>query len=351
MTSPDQSQPEASVSPADPDSTPPEGPDLRSVARSIVARLILAPEISLVVALLVFGAIVQAQNSDFFRYENLILVAKASGPVFVVAVTMTFVLVGGGIDLSVGSVAALGGVITAMALKAGVPIPLAILEGLLACGAVGLLNGLLVARAGIPPLIVTLGALYAVRGIVLIISNAGQIFPLPPEFNAIAQGDLGPIPNLVIYAIVFGILGHVVLEYTTFGYRIRALGGNAAAARGAGIQITRLRASLYVVSALGAGLAGILATSRFSVGDPVLYQGFELVVISAVIVGGTSLFGAVGKVTGTALGVILLGLITNGLQLMRISQYWQPVVLGAVVIGAVALDGVRRNRIWRISPR
>jgi ribose transport system permease protein len=301
------------------------------------------------VALIVFGAIVQAQNAAFFRYENLILVAKAAGPVFIVSVTMTFVLVGGGIDLSVGSVAALGGVITALALTAEVPIPLAILAGLLACAVVGLINGLLVARAGIPPLIVTLGALYAVRGMVLIITDGVQIFPLPGAFNAIAQGAVATIPYLVIYGIVFGILGHIVLEYSTFGYRIRALGGNAVAARGAGIQITRLRASLYVISALGAGLAGILATSRFSVGDPVLYQGFELVVISAVIVGGTSLFGAIGRVTGTALGVILLGLVTNGLQLMRVTQYFQPVVLGAVVVGAVAVDRIRRTRIWRVS--
>jgi len=326
-----------------------EGRGIRALASSILARLILAPEISLIAALIIFGAIVQAQNAAFFRYENLILVAKAAGPVFIVSVTMTFVLVGGGIDLSVGSVAALGGVVTALALTAEVPIPLAILEGLLACAAVGLINGFLVARAGIPPLIVTLGALYAVRGMVLVITDAGQIFPLPPAFNAIAQGAVATIPFLVIYGIVFGILGHVVLEYSTFGYRIRALGGNAVAARGAGIQITRLRASLYVVSALGAGLAGILATSRFSVGDPVLYQGFELVVISAVIVGGTSLFGAIGRVTGTALGVILLGLVTNGLQLMRVNQYFQPVVLGAVVVGAVAIDRIRRTRIWRVS--
>lgn len=332
-------------------SLPDQPTGARRLASSLVSRLILAPEISLVLALVIFGVIVQAQNTAFFRYENLILVMKAAGPVFIVSVTMTMVLVGGGIDLSVGSVAALGGIVTAMALTAGVIIPVAILSGLLACGAVGLVNGLLVARAGIPPLIVTLGALYAVRGLILVMTNARQYFPLPADFNSIAQQDIASVPNLVIYGIVFGILAHVVLEHSTYGYRLRAIGGNAVAARASGINVNRLRVSMYVVSSLGAGLAGILSTSRLGVGDPVLYQGFELLVISSVIVGGTSLFGAVGSITGTALGVALLAVVTNGLLLMKVTQYLQPVVLGCVVVGAVAIDRLRRTRIWRIPAR
>jgi ribose/xylose/arabinose/galactoside ABC-type transport system permease subunit len=330
------------------------GPEEQSrpgVASRILTRLVQAPEISLVVAIVLFGLVVQSQNDQFLRYENLILVVKAAVPVFIVAATMTFVLIGGGIDLSVGSVAALGGIVTAMALTSGVPFPLAILGGLLACGVVGLTNGLLVARAGIPSLIVTLGALYAVRSLILVITNARQYFPLPDDFNTIGQEDFGVVPNLVVYAVIFGIVAHVMLEHSTYGYRVRAVGGNPAAARAAGINVTRFRISLYVVSALGAGFAGILATSRLGVGDPVLYQGFELLVISSVIVGGTSLFGAIGSIPGTALGVLLLALVNNGLLLMRVTPYLQGLVLGTVVVGAVALDSFRRKRVWRISAR
>ncbi len=239
-----------------------------------------------------------------------------------------------------------------MSLTAGMPIPVAILAGIVACAIVGLIDGLLVARAGIPPLIVTLGALYAVRGVILVITNAHQYFPLPPDFNAIGQRDIGVIPSLVIYAVLFGILMHIVLERSRYGYRVRAIGGNAAASpRAAGINVNRYRTSLYVLSALGAGLAGVLATSRLGVGDPVLYQGFELVVISSVIVGGTDLFGAIGSIPGTALGVLLLAVVTNGLLLMKVTPYLQPVVLGTVVVGAVAVNSLRRKRVWRISAR
>jgi ribose transport system permease protein len=329
----------------------PDGHAAPGIVSRFLARLVQAPEISLVIALVLFGLLVQSQNSQFLRYENLILVIKAAAPVFIVAATMTFVLIGGGIDLSVGSVAALGGIVTAMALTAGFPIPVAIVGGLAACLIVGLVNGLLVAMAGIPPLIVTLGALYAVRGVILVITNARQYFPLPADFNVIGQRDIDVVPSLVIYAVVFGILAHVVLEHSTYGYRVRAVGGNAPATRAAGINITRYRISLYMLSAFGAGLAGILATSRLGVGDPVLYQGFELLVISSVIVGGTSLFGAIGSITGTALGVLLLAVVTNGLLLMKVTPYLQPVVLGLVVVGAVAIDALRRTRVWRISAR
>jgi ribose transport system permease protein len=344
-------RPAADSPPASDDGSLDDAQGRRGMGSAILRRLVLAPEISLVIALVLFGLVVQSQNSAFLRYENLILVIKAAVPVFIVAATMTFVLIGGGIDLSVGSVAALGGIVAAMGLSADLPFPIAILGGILACLAVGLINGLLVAKAGIPSLIVTLGALYAVRGVVLVITDARQIFPLPAEFNAIGQTDLGVVPSLVVYAVIFGIVAHIVLEHSPYGYRIRAVGGNVGAARAAGINVTRFRVSMYVLSAFGAGLAGILATSRLGVGDPVLYQGFELLVISAVIVGGTSLFGAIGSITGTALGVILLAVVTNGLLLMKVTPYLQPVVLGTVVVGAVAIDGLRRTRIWRIAAR
>jgi len=321
------------------------------LASRIAERLIVTPEISLVTALLLFAAVVEIRNPSFFRYDNLILVLKGAAPTFVVAVPMAFVLIGGGIDLSVGSVSALAGVVTAMALTAGIWVPVAIIIGLAACALIGLANGVLTARARIPALIVTLGALYFVRGVVLLMTNGVQIFPLPDGFNVIGQGSLLQVPLLVLYGIAIGIIAHVVLAHSTYGYRARAVGGNPTAARNAGINVSRIQISLYVLTAVGAGLAGILTSSYVGVGDPSAGQGMELGVIAAVIVGGTSLFGAVGSVPGTALGVVLLAVVTNGLLLMSVSPYFQFVVLGAVVVGAVGIDQIRRKRFWRRAAR
>jgi ribose transport system permease protein len=310
-------------------------------------RALLSPEISLVIAILVLGAIIQAKNPVFLKYDNLILVLTAAAPTFVMAVTMTFVLISGGIDLSVGSMSALGGVVAAMALTAGLPIPVAILIGLLVGAGIGTVVGLLVSWARIPPLIVTLGALYIVRGIDLVMTGGAQIYPLPDAYNFLGLGSFFSVPFLVIYAVVAGIAAHVLLENSKYGFHLRAVGGNVAAARAAGINVRRVMLSVYALSGMGAALAGMMISARTTVGDPASGQGTEIAVISAVIVGGSSLFGAIGSITGTALGVILIAVMSNGLLLMRISSYWQFAMLGVVVIGAVGIDSVRRQHLWR----
>lgn len=312
-------------------------------------RAIFAPEFSLVVAIAIFGAVTTTRNDDFLTYSNLILVIKSAAPTFVVAITMTFVLIGGGIDLSVGSMAALGGLVTAMCLQHHLPIVLAICTGIAVCGAVGAFMGVVIARFHIPALIVTLGGLYAIRGVVLILTNSQQVFPLPSGFDAIGQSAAGNIPTLVFIAVGFGIAGHLALSNFKFGYHIRAIGGNSAATRAVGIKVDRMRIVLYALSAMGAAIAGILTTSFVGDGDPSFGQGMELSVIAAVIVGGASLFGAVGSVPGTALGVLFLALITNGFLLMRISPSWQFVVQGVVVVAAVGVDQIRRIRVRKLS--
>jgi ribose transport system permease protein len=318
-------------------------------ASSLGTRALISPEISLVIAIIVLGAIIQWQNPVFLRYDNLILVLKAASATFVMAVTMTFVLISGGIDLSIGSMSALGGVIAALALTAGVPIPVAILLGLLTGVGIGLVAGMLVSWARIPALIVTLGGLYIIRGIDLVITGGVQIFPLPPAYNFLGLGSLFSVPFLVIYAVVIGIGAHVLLENSKYGFHLRAVGGNVAAARAAGINVRRVTLSVYALSAVGASLAGMMISARTTVGDPASGQGTEIAVISSVIVGGASLFGAIGSITGTALGVLLIAIMQNGLLLMKISSYWQFVVLGVVVIGAVAVDSLRRQRVWRAN--
>jgi ribose transport system permease protein len=312
-------------------------------------RLVTAPELSLAVALVLLGLVIQSRNASFLTSSNLILVVQAASATFVVSAAMTFVLVGGGLDLSVGSMSALGAISTGYCLQAGVPVPFSIVAGLVICALFGLFNGIIIAKGKIPALIVSLGALYFIRGIVLSVTGGVQVFPLPQEFNDLGQGDLFGVPFLVIYALVFGIAAHILLDRSKYGYHVRAVGGKPEAARAAGINIDRITISLYVLSALGAGLAGIMSMAQISDGDPSAGQGLEIAVLSAVIVGGTSLFGAVGSITGTALGVLLLAVVTNGLLLMSISPYLQYVALGFIVIGSVSVDQLRRRRLWRLS--
>lgn len=314
---------------------------------SLAWRALLSPEISLVIAIVVLGAIIQSQNPVFLTFDNLILVLKAASPTFVMAVGMTFVLIAGGIDLSVGSMSALGGVIAAWALTAGgMPIPVAVFLSLVACTAIGVIFGTLISRARIPALIVTLGGLYAVRGVVLIGTGGVMIFPLPDEYNHLGQGSLFGIPLLVIYAAIIGVAAHVLLEHSSYGFHVRAVGGNITAARAAGINVRRITTSVFALSAAGAALGGMMISAKTAVGDSASGQGTELAVITSVIVGGASLFGAVGSIAGTTLGVVLIAMITNGLLLMRISSYWQFLVLGIVIVAAVGVDSLRRRFAW-----
>jgi ribose transport system permease protein len=314
---------------------------------SLARRALLSPEISLVIAIVILSAVIQSRNPVFLTFDNLILVIKAASPTFVMAAAMTFVLIAGGIDLSVGSMSALGGVVAAWALTAGgMPIPASILLSLVVCTAIGLVFGMLVSWVRIPALIVTLGGLYIVRGIVLVSTGGVMIFPLPEAYNHLGQGGLFGIPFLVIYAVVIGIAAHVLLEHSKYGFHVRAVGGNITAARAAGINVRRVTMSVFALSAAGAAVGGMMISAKTAVGDSSSGQGTELAVITSVIVGGASLFGAVGSIPGTALGVFLIAIITNGLLLMRISSYWQFAVLGIVVIGAVAIDSLRRRFAW-----
>jgi ribose transport system permease protein len=345
MTSTDQAAPNDALSPAGAEDEP-AGHRGRHMS-SLATRALISPEISLVIAIIVLGAIIQFNNPAFLKFDNLILVLTAASPSFVMAVTMTFVLISGGIDLSVGSMSALGGVAAALALTGGLPIPVAILFGLLVGAGLGSVAGLLVSWARIPALIVTLGALYLLRGIDLVITGGVQIYPLPDDYNFLGLGNFFDVPFLVIYAVVVGIAGHVLLENSKYGFHLRAVGGNVAAARAAGINVRRVTTSVYALSGMGAALVGMMISARTTVGDPASGQGGEIAVISAVIVGGASLYGAIGSITGTALGVILIAVISNGLLLMRVSSYWQFIVLGIVVIGAVGVDSIRRQHVWR----
>jgi ribose/xylose/arabinose/galactoside ABC-type transport system permease subunit len=330
-----------------------EGVDDLSVARAditdgaLVARILRNPQTSLFLAIVIFGLIVATKSSFFLTERNILNVLRDGAFVFIVAVTATFVLVGGGLDLSVGSLFALGSIVTADLLVHGTSVPIAVVIGIAGGGLVGLVNSFVIVYCRIPPLIATLGMLYVGRGVVNVITGGNPLAPLPDSFVSIASNNLLGVPLVVVYAAVIGLVGHVVLERTRFGYDVRAVGGNRDAARACGVKVDRVTIVLYVISGASATFAGLLMASRLASGQPSVGDAMELQVISAAIIGGTSLFGGLGSVRGTLLGALMIAVLGNGLVLMSVNPLWQNIVIGVVLVLAVGLDQLRRASMWR----
>ncbi|WP_369345584.1 ABC transporter permease [Caldalkalibacillus mannanilyticus] len=254
---------------------------------------------------------------------------------------MTIVILTGGIDLSVGSTVALSGVISVMISAAGVNPFLAMAAGVAVGYAVGFINGFFIAKANLPAFIVTLGSFTYVRGLAYVISAGYPIVLYSEHFKFIGAGNILGVPfpiyiMLFVYAVMFWML-----NYTMFGRHIYAIGGNEEAARLTGIKVKSTLINVYSISGLLAGLGGIVLAGRLYSGQPTAGQMYELDAIAAVILGGTSFTGGVGKIQGTIIGVLIMGVISNGLTLMDVNYYWQLVVKGGVIVAAVLLDRLR----------
>ncbi len=302
-------------------------------------------EVGIAIPLLLLIVVVGIVNPVFLNIDNIINILRQTAFTFIIGVAMTFVLIGGGLDLSVGSVLALGGVISGLAMLAGVPVWLGVLLGILAGVVVGLFNGIVVARFEIPSLIVSLGMMYFARGVVQVLTRGNPVYPLPDEFNFLGQGFIWGIPVVVIVAAVLGVIGHIVLTQTAFGRAVYAVGGNSETARLSGINVKRVRTWVYVLCGGSAGLAGVLTAARLASALSNAGTGMELQVIAATIIGGTSMFGGSGSILGTLIGVGFMNVIANGMILMKISVYYQSMVIGALIILAVGID--QYNRVKR----
>jgi len=311
---------------------------------AVVTRIAQARESGIILFLLALCVLIGIVNPIFLSAENLANILRTTSFIFLIAIAMTFVLISGGLDLSVASVFALGGVVASMAVTQGWGVVLSVLAGLAVGLVVGVVNGLLVIKFNIPSLIVTLGTMYMVRGVVLILTQGVAIYPLTPEFDTLGQGDLFGIPFVILISVVLAIIAHVVLNYTAYGRSIYAIGGNEETSRLAGISTKFLKGSVYVLTGLAAALSGLIMAGRLNSAQPNVGSGYELLVIAGVIIGGTSLFGGAGTILGTAAGTLLTAVIANGIVLMKISAYWQNLVIGAVIILAVGLDQFRRKR-------
>jgi len=332
----------------------PPGTDLgRRAVRTAVRRLVPAmrsPAATLVVVVAVLTVLITAANPTFLTPDNLITLLRAAVTTFIIGCAATVVFASGALDLSVGAVFTMGGVVVGGATVAGVPWPVAALLGVGAGALLGLVNAALVIAARVPPIIATLGTFYAVGGLAVIVTNGSPISPLPDGFNAMGQGSVVGVPLLILYGAVVGVLVAVLLATTRFGYDAKAVGGNENAARANGVRVTSVKTRVYALSGAAAALAGVLYAARTGTADPQA-GGADLTfnVITAVLIGGTSLFGGIGTVAGTALGAVLFAQIQNGLILSGVNPLYSNVVVGVILVAAVALDGWRRSRAFRVG--
>ena len=287
--------------------------------------------------------------SDFLKRGNLLAIVDRIVVIAVIAIGMTLVILTGGIDLSVGSLVALSAVIATLAIKVmggleagGGAIWAGFFLATLACGAIGAIAGFLVARFEVAPFITTLAVMLIARGAAFMMTGGFSIYQVPDSITWLGRGTFG-VPNTVLVLVVFYVVSHVFMRHTRWGRYIYAVGGNDEAARLSGVPVKRILIFVYLVCGLCAGFGGCIQASQLATGAPNLGVMFELSVIAAVVVGGTSLSGGSGRVMGTLIGAFIISVIQNGMNLLGFDSYLQQVVLGAVILFAVLLDKARQN--------
>lgn len=295
--------------------------------------------------LLLIATVFGVLAPNFISERNLLNILQQSSINACVALGMTLVIISGGIDLSVGPVAALAAVLSASLMAAGVPIPLALLAGLALGALCGAINGALVSFGGLQPFIVTLGTLSTFRALALIATGGSPILGVPREFRSIANGTLLGIPTSVIVVIVVAVLAGIILRKTPFGEYLLAVGGNEEAAHIAGVPIRRTKIGAYMLSGVLAALASLILIGRLGAAEPILGNLWELDAIAASAIGGASLMGGKGSIVGTLLGAIILGAMRNGLTLLNVQAFYQLLATGIIILLAMLIDRATRGRV------
>lgn len=295
-----------------------------------------------ILAVLVLMVIVLTiMNPVFLSGDNIINIARQISMVAIVAIGMTFVLIIGEIDLSVGHIACLSGIIVAKCLVSGMNIPVSCLLALLVGALIGFANGFITTQFKIPSFIVTMGFDNIAYGIVLVITDAYPITGLPDSFKVIGRGYIGIIPVPVIIMAVCYVVGIICLKYLKFGRNMFAIGGNADAARLSGISVKRDKIVIFTICGFTAAISGVILSSRLFSGQPSSGTSFTMDAIASCVIGGTSTTGGKGRLWGTFIGALIIGIIDNGMTLLGISTNWQYIVKGAIIIIAVGIDSIR----------
>ena len=279
-----------------------------------------------------------ALTPHFLTVSNLLNVAEQAAIIAVVAVGMTFVIITGGIDLSVGSVLAFAGVVMASALHAGAPVPLALAVALGTGLFCGLLNGALITVGRLPPFIATLGMMSVARGTALMFTEGRPVSGFSGSFRSLATGEIAGVPTSVVIMVGVYVVAHVALTRTKLGRYTYAIGGNEEAALLSGVNVRAYKAAVYGISGMLSGLAAVLLTARLNSAQPIAGMMYELDAIAATVIGGTSLLGGEGTVVGTLIGALIMAVLRNGLNLLGVPSFIQQVVIGSVIIAAVLVD-------------
>jgi len=316
---------------------------LKSVSSPIVGYF--KDNLGIILGLLVMCIIITIANPVFITQANLLNVMRQITTNLFLALAMTMIIILAGIDLSVGSNIALSGVVTTISIAIfGLPIPVALILGLLTGILIGAVNGYFAATTAIPPFIITLSMMNVARGVAFIITEGAPVRVMDPTFNFIGAGFIGDIPIPVIYLLIFIFICYFIMNKSKLGRHIYAVGGNPEAARFAGINVKKVKFFAYTFSGFMAGFAGVVLASRMFSGQPTSGTGAELDAIAAVVLGGTSMSGGIGKIGGTVIGALIIGVLNNGLNLMGVSSFWQDVIKGVVILAAVYADVAKRKR-------
>jgi ribose transport system permease protein len=298
------------------------------------------------IGLLVLCAVLWALTPHFLTVSNLLNIAQQTSINAIVAAGMTFVIVSGGIDLSVGSIVALAGVVLGVLLQSGQP-PLMAIAGAIAVGTgCGLLNGVIISLGGLPPFIATLGMMSVARGAALVFTEGRPVSGFDEGFRWMATGTVGFVPAPVVVMLAVYAAAYIVLTRTTFGRYVYAIGGNEEATRLSGVAVRFHKTAIYGVSGALSAVAAIVLTARLNSAQPIAGMMYELDAIAAVVIGGTSLTGGSGSLIGTLIGALIMGVLRNGLNLLGVSSFLQQIVIGGVIVGAVLVDTLlKRHRV------
>lgn len=314
--------------------------DVKRVQKgSLINKILNFPQLSICAAFVILFLFLSIKTDTFFTAKNLLNVLRQTSTSMIVAIGMTYVLILGGIDLSVGSVACLAGSLSAgLMVKNSVPVAPALLAGVLVGILAGVFNGIIIAKAKIPAFIVTLATMSTARGLALVYTGGRPISGIPEPALFLGRGYiLFGIPVPVIIMLVVIVVSFIVLRTTTFSRHIFAIGGNEECARLSGIKVDRSKVIVYGISGMCAAITGILLTMRLASGQPALGEGLELDAIAAVVLGGTSLNGGKGYVFGTMIGCLFLTVMGNGFNILQISSFWQQVFKGIIILIAVSM--------------
>ncbi|MCV0426985.1 MAG: ABC transporter permease [Roseibium sp.] len=310
----------------------------------VISACLHTRELTLLLMILGIVVMMSFVTPYFLSASNFRAVAVGMTPTAIIVIGMAILLASGGFDLSVGSVMALSSTVVALLLLAGVPMPVAVILGLLLGAVAGLVNGILITMIGINPLVATLGTMSIARGIALVLTEGFSVSSLPPAFGYIGKASLLGIPLLVILTLSLIILFDLAVRHTRFFRQIYFIGANEKAAMLSGIAVNRVRIIAYILTGVLAALAGVLLASRLMSGTPTAGNALELQVLAAAVIGGASLRGGEGTILGAFLGVVFVALINNAMTMLAVSIYWQMIVIGAVLVCAVALDMLVRRQ-------